>query len=468
LVVARALDSSTAGTTLSGVQRPNIIWIFGDQHRAQTLGFAGDPNVRTPHLDRAARDGLYLPGAVSGSPLCCPFRGSLLSGHYPHRAVPGHQDRLPEGLPTIADFLGQAGYHTYYLGKWHLDGYPERRGRAAFHLVPPERRGGFKRWEGYENNNAPYDCWLHGGQGNEAFHERLNGYETDCLTDRFLVFLKEQAAQQKNRGPMAQPFFSVLSVQPPHDPYVAPADWAGRHGPGRVELRPNVPRIPRVDERARQELAGYHAMVENLDWNYGRIRDLLAQSDLAANTHVFFFSDHGDQLGSHGQFRKTSPWEESIRVPFIYTTGRGGYAPATGTRDWLWNHVDYVPTTLGLCGVPVPAELPGFDYSPGLLGSENRMSVPESAYLQLVRPTGHPDSIDRPWRGLVTRDRWKYVCLEGQPLAMFNLNEDPYEQANLAFNTAFRRPRQRLQEMLADWIARTADRFTLPQIGKTT
>ena len=89
---------------------------------------------------------------------------------------------------------------------------------------------------------------------------------------------------------------------------------------------------------------------------------------------------------------------------------------------------------------------------------------PDSAYLQSVIPTMHGHSIDRPWRGVATRDGWKYVCLEGQPWLMFNLNEDPYEQANLAFNTAFGSQRRRLHDRLARWIAETNDQFALPEV----
>ncbi len=445
---------------------PNIIWIFGDQHRAQSLGYAGDPNVSTPHLDRAARDGIFVnKGAISGCPLCCPFRGSLLTGRYPHQAVAGHQERLPASTPTVGGLMREAGYHTYYLGKWHLDGFDEREGRAAFHIVLPERRGGFERWEGYENNNAQNDCWIHGGEGIDAFHERLEGYETDAFTERFLRYLLERAGDRREHGEAARPFFAVLSVQPPHNPYVAPAEWAGAHRPGEVKFRPNVPDIPRIRAQAARDLAGYHAMIENLDWNFGRIREVLAKTGLEANTHVIFFSDHGDMHGSHGQFLKTSPYEEAMRVPFIHVKGPGGYGDCVvGERDWLINHVDYLPTTLGLAGVPIPRGLPGFDYSPHIMGRPGALPVPESAYLQLVHPTCHPHSVDRPWRGVVTREGWKYVCLEGQPLLMFNLREDPAELCNLALNTAFADRRRELQSLLADWIERVGDVFPLPAI----
>jgi len=446
-------------------ERPNVIWIFGDQHRAQALGYMGDLNVCTPNIDRLAAEGVTFTSAVGGCPLCCPYRGSLLTGRYPHHVVPGHEYQMPPDQPTIATVFNEAGYRTSYFGKWHVDGFHERNGRAAFHIIPPERRGDFDDWLGYENNNSQWDCWVHGGTGDEAVHYRLPGYETDAMTDIFVDYIHKrgtESAAQMEQGNQSQPFFGVLSLQPPHDPYVAPAQWMERHTPGKVSLRPNVPNISRVVQQAQIDLAGYYAMIENLDWNVGRIRTALVESGLAHNTHIIFFSDHGDMHGSHGQFRKTSPWEESIRVPFII----GGHVPRydnlAGSHPVPINHVDIGPTTLGLCGIDAPDWMQGTDYAGYRVKDRVINNEPDSAFLQLCVPTGHADSTDRPWRGVVTRDGWKYVALEGQPWMLFNLNEDLYEQANLSHNTQFAVERNRLQERLAAWINDTGDGFALP------
>jgi len=443
--------------------KPNLIWIFSDQQRGQALGWMGDPNLHTPNLDRMAQMGLCSTAAVSGYPLCCPYRGGLLSGRYPHLTVPGHEFPLPPDQKTIAHVFKENGYHTSYFGKWHLGGFKERDGRAAFHIIPPDQRGGFDHWVGYENNNSQWDTWVHGGEGEEAFHYRLPGYETDALTDLLIDQLEDYATQ--NAISKGHPFFSVLSVQPPHNPYAAPEEWMRRHTPGTVKLRPNVPSIPRVVERARRELAGYYAQIENLDWNVGRILQALARLDLLDNTHVIFFSDHGDMHGSHGQFLKTSPWEESVRVPFIIAGRETMYSHRTGSLPLLVNHVDIAPTSLGLCGLPIPDWMQGFDYSSFRLRGVSPTQAPDSAYLQVVVPTHHHDSIDRPWRGVITNDGWKYIALEGQPWMMFNLNEDPYEQANLAFNSRYQVERGRLNDRLRSWISDTGDEFCLPSLS---
>ncbi|OUS78602.1 hypothetical protein B1748_00565 [Paenibacillus sp. MY03] len=441
--------------------RANVIWVFGDQHRAQALGCNGDMNVHTPNIDNLAASGVNFNQALSGFPLCCPTRGSLLTGRYPHNCVPGHEYRLPEGQPTIANVFNDAGYATAYFGKWHLDGFKESNGRGAFHIVPPERRGGFQQWIGYENNNSPWDSWVHGGEGDDAFHYRLPGFETDELTNLFIKYIEERGEQRKSGN--EQPFFAVLSVQPPHNPYMAPEAFRGKHTSANIELRANVPPIANIKSEAQNNLAGYYAMIENLDWNLGRIRSSLCEADLDFDTHIVFFSDHGDMHGSHGQFHKTSPFEEAIRVPFIISGERPFYDRRTGNSSALLNHVDVAPTTLGLCGVAIPEWMEGTNYASHRLPELNRVEGADSAYLQSVVATGHGHSIDKPWRGIVTNDGWKYVCFEGVSWLMFNLNEDPYELMNVAHNSIYEKKRAELLSKLQEWIVRTGDSFTLPK-----
>ena len=446
----------------SELANTNVIWILGDQHRGQATAYNLDPNALTPNLDNLATAGVNFAQAVSGFPLCCPARGSFLTGRYPHHMVPGHEYPLPADARTIAHVFNDAGYHTAYFGKWHLDGFHERGGRAAMHIVPPEHRGGFQQWIGYENNNSQWDTWVHGGSGEQSGPHRLPGFETDALTDLLLEYLR-QAGKDRARGD-ATPFFAVLSVQPPHDPYQAPEAFRRPFTPAGIQLRPNVPAVPRIVERARRELAGYYAMIANLDWNVGRIVDVLRDTGLMDSTHLMFFSDHGDMHGSHGQFRKTGPYNESIRIPLLISGEQSFYhGRKTGVSPILFNHVDMAPTTLGLTGIAPPAWMEGTDFSGHRLAG-HPVKIPDSAYLQCVVPTGHHDSVDRPWRGVVTGDCWKYVAFEGVPWLLFNLNEDPFEQVNLAHNARYAPERRRLNDRLGQWIADTGDTFNLPDV----
>lgn len=448
-------------------RRPNVIWVFGDQHRAQCLGYRGDPNVRTPNIDNLARNGMRFDGAVAGSPWCCPFRGALLTGQYPHQnGVTQTPGALDPAIPTIVAPFREAGYHTAYVGKWHLSG-----SNSSEHTVPPDRRGGFDYWLGYENNNNQNEVYVVGG-GDET-PRRLDGYETDALTDCFLGHLRDHVGSAE--GGDYAPFFAVLSVQPPHSPYVPPMGSAARGGslnPAGVQLRPNVPPVPWIQKKAALDVCGYAAMVENLDHNVGRIREELRHLGVDGDTWILFFSDHGDMLGSHGQWEKSSPWEESIRIPFIVSRLGGAERGRmrTGETDAVLNHVDIAPTTLGLCGIRTPSSMRGHSYAhhclhpsdPLKAATDEPLSDPESAFLQQIPRKFHPHSVNKAWRGVVTRDGWKFVCQPGQDWLLHNLNEDPYELANYAHDHAFAYERKRCLSLLQDWIEKTGDEFPLP------
>ncbi|MCC5850642.1 MAG: sulfatase [Verrucomicrobia bacterium] len=442
---------------------PNILWIFGDQHRGQALSILGDPNVQTPNIDRLATEGVHFRRAVATNPWCCPFRFSLTTGHYPHKGIDRTPPREPldPGLPTIATLLKKHGYQTSYIGKWHLHGKSKDGADENTMIVPPVHRGGFDTWIGYENNNSQYNTWVHGHRhdNTEVPLQRLPDYETDSLTD---LFLEEIDRLGQNSD---QPFFGVLSVQPPHTPNVAPPEDMARHNPATLKLRPNVPPVPRIEELARRELAGYYAQIENLDRNVGRVLKRLYERDLLDDTLVIFFSDHGDCMGSHGYREKSSPWEESIRIPFIIGGGVPYHNRHSGPVDAQISAVDILPTTLGLVGIQKPADLPGFDYSGYFWRDQSlpRPDEPDSCYIQHTQFKRLHDGLNLPWRGVVTNDGWKYVCIPNAPFGMWNLNEDPYEMANLAFNQRFFPKRKELQARLKKWIEDTGDSFDLPE-----
>ncbi|NLF22400.1 MAG: sulfatase-like hydrolase/transferase [Lentisphaerae bacterium] len=128
-------------------EQPNLLFVFADQWRQQAFGYTGDPNARTPNIDRLAGDSINCTGAVSGCPVCTPYRASLMTGVYPHRHHLMVNDqclvqRYPG--PFLGECLREGGYQTAYIGKWHLDGH----GRKA--CVPPDRRLGFDAWKGFE------------------------------------------------------------------------------------------------------------------------------------------------------------------------------------------------------------------------------------------------------------------------------------------------------------------------------
>ena len=435
--------------------KPNIIWFVVDQMRGQAMGVNGDPNVYTPNLDNMAVAGTNFSNAISGYPLCCPYRATMLTGKYAHNhSVKIHEDKLDPSYQTITDVFNDEGYETIYLGKWHLAGIKERTGRSVLQTIAREDRGRFETWIGYDNNNSQWDCYLHGHDGEEEIeHYRLPGYETNCLTD---MAMERIIGRKDNR-----PFFMVVSVQPPHPPHLAPAEHRNYQGQ-QIEIRPNVP--GNCEKRARFALSGYYAQIENIDANVGRLIEGLREEGIHDSTHVLFFSDHGDQLGSHGRFGKCVPFEESLRTPFVI----GGGKPMSyegwrsGNADCTISNVDIAPTTLGLCSIETPEWMEGFNYSHRRTGvdfAERANKEPASSYAQLI---GDRES-SYAWRCVVTRDGWKYACVENGEWLMFDLTSDPYEQTNLAFNTGYREKREELKALIRDWALRTGDTFTFPK-----
>lgn len=451
---------------MSTQEKSNVIWIIADQLPAHALGCNGNPNVNTPNIDRLALTGINFTNATAGYPLCCPFRGSMLTSKYPHHCVNRHEGQLNPEQETIAHVFNEQGYDTAYFGKWHLDGFPEWLGRATMHIIPPERRGGFKMWMAYENNNSQWDTWVHGERAGENVHYRLPGYETDELTTLLINYIKKRTPAPSKKGEAHEPFFAVLSVQPPHNPYIAPAKFMKRFNPSQIHLRENVPSVPEIQEKARKDLAGAYAMIENLDWNIGRILDTLSSSNILHNTHVIVFSDHGDMHGSHGYFKKTTPYSESINIPLIISGEKPmGYdMRGVGTVQVPFNHVDIAPTTLGLCGIEKPEWMEGTDYSRYRIRTRKKDDEPDSAYLQYIVPTGHRNCVDKPWRGIVTRDGWKYACFSNGEWLMFNLEDDPFEQVNLAHQSQHVHKKHQLHERLERWMVDTGDDFPLPTL----
>ena len=451
----------------AAARRPNLLWLFADQHRHHATGYAGDPNLHTPNLDQLALTGVTpRGGGVSGYPLCCPFRGSLLTSVYPHRCIPVHEAPLPDNQKTVAHAFNDAGYDTVWFGKWHVDGCLENTGRATLHIVPPHRRGGFKEWVGYENNNSQFDTWVHGGRHGECEPRRLDGFETDALTDLLIDYLERRAA-----APDDAPFFAALSVQPPHWPMQCPPEFH-RLRPDEARPRPNVPPGGDAERGFRLGAPGYCGLIENWDHNVGRIVAALRRLGLSTDTHIVLFADHGEMLGSHGHFGKVLPHEESIRVPLIlggadffynglasneYLT-RGGDAPEH--EDVLVNHVDIAPTSLGLCGLPVPDWMEGYDYSFIRKGGPAPADVPDSALIQAIEPREESPA----YRALITRDGWKYACTPEAPWLLFNLRDDPFEMANLVHTPKAAATRRRLHERLAAKLAEVGDPFALPAL----
>ena len=428
---------------------PHIIYILSDEHCGTAMSHTGDQNVSTPNMDQLASEGVSFRNAYANCPICTPSRGTIFSGRYAHAGpVQFFFDVYKATSPSTATILRTAGYHTAYFGKWHCgvvqDQEPDevRQNRQDYTRWPmrtPEyHRGGFQDWFGFEVNNAPFEGFYY--HQNEVNPRKINGYQTDVLTDMAIRYLNEYGHQK--------PLFLVLSVEPPHFPLGVP-DQFMRFDPSELKTQPNFSDIPEM----REKLATYYAMIENLDWNIGRLSDALSRNtQFTDNTLTVYFSDHGDFMGNHGLFeRKENPHQESVRVPAIFHWPN--QIPAQGMRNELFSLVDMLPTTLGLLEMDMPSYLQGKDFSSALL---NKPFVePNHVLLEMCgNPRWNLDFLD--WRGLVT-NKWKYAYYETGHELLFDLEEDPYEQTNLVDSQT--EIRNQLRQQLLRTLAETREPY---------
>lgn len=416
------------------VPRPSILLILPDQWRGHDLGCIGNPDVHTPHLDRLASQGILFRNTFANSPVCCPARANLLTGKYAHRnGMVANDLRLRESESTLAEILAAQGYRTGFIGKWHLDG-----GKRLPGFVPPgPRRQGFAYWAANECDHRHFRPTYFLDDERPIVEER---FEPEVWTDRAIEFLK-QAGED--------PFFLVVSMGPPHDPYGAPERFMRLYDPAKLTMRTNW--VEGVPGAGRKELAAYYAAMTAVDEQVGRLLKTLDDSGRAGHTIVVFTSDHGDMLGSHGQRLKRKPWEESIRVPGILRYP--AKLKAGRITEALLTHVDLAPTLLSLCGLPVPKDMQGTDLSGVVLGTSDR--GPDSALFQIFVPFAG-DETPNPWRGVRT-DRHMYARTEAGPWVLYDLKDDPYETKNLADDPAQADIRDALEVKLAGWMKRTGD-----------
>ncbi len=437
--LAASLQPGTRPASQRPATRPNVVYLFADQWRAQALGCAGDPNARTPNIDRLAAESTMLTTAVSTSPVCSPYRASLITGRYPTtNGVFVNDVPLSRDAVSLAQAFAAGGYKTGYIGKWHLDGH----GRSSF--TPPERRQGFEFWRALECTHS-YNHSLYYADTDERLYWK--GYDAEAQTE---------AAREYIRAHRAEPFLLLVSWGPPHNPYeTAPERFRKLFKPEEIQLRPNVP--PRAREAARRDLAGYYAHCAAIDECVGRIVQTLDECGLADNTILVFTSDHGDMLGSHGQNRKQRPWDESIRVPFLVhwpvgLNGRGRRLTAP------MNSPEIMPTLLGLCGLPIPATVEGADRSAWLRGREPDADRP--ALISCVSPFGEwtRKQGGREYRGIRTQ-RYTFVRSLAGPWLLYDNQEDPFQQHNRAGDPNFAAVQSQLDSQLQSQLKRCKDEF---------
>jgi arylsulfatase A-like enzyme len=436
--------------------RPNLVFTFADQLRLQSCGYsddyAEDPAPYTPNIDRLADESADFRQAVSGSPICAPYRSCLFTGKYASSTgmVINELRTMPDP-DAIAHVLEEHGYQTAYFGKWHLYG-TENSDDDVNEFVPPgpDRLGFDGEWRAYNMSHDYYDGYYY---EDEPDRTMVDGYLPQTMTDHAVSFMERASDGDR-------PFALFLSYGPPHDPWTwdnVPETFAHLF---RDESFPDPPNFegegharywhPSMDEgwyesewkpgrfRRRQV---YAAQTASLDFEVGRLLNALDDRGLRDDTAFVFTSDHGEMFGSHGRVAKNVFYEEAIRVPFLL---RYPQSVEPSVHETPLNTPDIAPTLLGLLDLPVPDSMEGADLSHVARGEDG--PEPEAAFLQGMGHTYQWEDGNE-WRaardGRYTYARW----IDGEEL-LFDTAEGPYQRENVIDDSDYCQARERLRKFV--------------------
>lgn len=465
---AAAGSLAVSAQTRKKAKRPNLIYVFADQLRYVSCGYAGDEFARTPNIDRLASQGCNLHNAIASTPVCAPYRASLMTGKYQSSTgMVINEIRLSPEHDCFGHALTRAGYNTAYIGKWHM--WANQLGhhnliKNGFVPPGPYRLGFDGFWEGYNFNHYYYRSPYF---KNDATPHIRKHYEPDDQTDVAINWLGTAAAK-------AEPFAMFLSWGPPHSPWsqgnVHP-QYAEMFKDVDIPLRPNYSTTPdphsdnwqkigpKFDANVRQDLKTYYAQTANIDWNVGRLMAALEKHNLAEDTILVFTSDHGEQFGSHGRRGKLIFYEESARIPFLIRWPKK--IKAKTVSDVLIGTPDIMPTILSMMDIPIPSSVEGRDLSTCLYpggASGSGVAAPDAAHMQGMGATA-AWSDGSEWRGLRDHEYTYAIYHSDRQELLFNNRVDPFQLNNLAGDRSQSAKLKHYRELSTQWRKERNDTF---------
>ena len=455
--------ASAAAIASAPARPPNVVLLMSDNQPPDTIGALGNGYIDTPALDRLVREGSTFTRALTANPLCVPSRAELMTGAsgFTNRSSPFGRGIDP-ALPLWARVMRQAGYRTWYTGKWHTDGTPATRGYEEHRALLSSG--------GAAGHAASHPTMRHGrpATGFQGFTFKTPEGEPDLMkgvgltpqTDRHIA---DGAIEFIRRRPDA-PFFLHVNFAGCHDPLLPAPGFEAKYDPRTIPLPPNfLPQHPfdwgnaggrdekllplplSVDD-VKQELADIYAVISHLDQQVGRILESLTATGQAANTLVIFTTDNGAGVGRHGIRGYQNMYEHAIGVPLIFAgpgiPRAGRFAAQTYLRDLF-------PTVCELVGVPTPPTVEGRSLVPVLTGQSQEIHSEVYAYFHGSTSTG-PFPIER----MVRTTRWKLIYYSHlDRYQLFDLEQDPFELRDLVASPAHAPTRRELQAKLTAWFA---------------
>jgi arylsulfatase A-like enzyme len=415
-------------------KRSNVVFIFTDDQRADTIGALGNKHIKTPNLDKLVGRGTaftraYCMGSMQGA-VCVPSRAMVMSGRTLFRI----NENL-KGITTWPEMFARAGYRTFITGKWHNQ---PASALAAFSAGKNLFFGGMA---------SPYEVPVADITAKRTLTEKkLSGkHSVELFTDSAIDFIKEQKGSDK-------PFVCYVAFNGPHDPRVAPKEYHEPYDKNKPPLPPNfLPQHPfnngemivrderlapwpRTKDVVQQHLADYHAYITFIDTQVGRIVQALRDAGMEDDTIIVFASDSGLALGSHGLFGKQSVYDHSMRAPLIFA---GPGVPNGKQSDALCYLLDIFPTLGELAKVQGPDGSEGRSLIPVMKGEAKGRDSIFLAYRQFQRA--------------VREDRWKIIVYPHiNKTQLFDLQNDPHEIKDLAGDATHAKTIERLTDKLKE------------------
>ena len=478
---------------------PNVIFILSDDHRYDFMGFTGElPWLKTPGMDRLAKEGAWFPNAFVTTSLCSPSRASILTGQYSHtHEVVDNSSSVPDKLVFFPQYLQESGYQTSFFGKWHMGSSSD------------DPRPGFDHWESFRGQGVYYNPLLN--INGEHVRYTDSTYTTRLLTDHAIEWLRS-----RNRN---KPFFLYLSHKAAHGLYEPAPEHLGIYenvdlelpvsfytsvqpvkgkskpygyrkyfgkdkdsitDPAKGEEYYGKGRVPDWQKMQRESWHGvdymYHAQHVNLETLIKRYCELLLSLDesisdilqfldkegLTDSTVVIYMGDNGHLFGEHGLIDKRHFYEESVKIPFLI---RCPEMINKGTViEQMIQNIDIAPTILDFAGIEKPSQMQGLSFVPLLRGEDEGWR--DRIFYEYYWENNYPQT---PTMHGVRTDRFKFIRYHGiwDTNELYDLQEDPYEMNNLIASPEHQKLISELSGQIYDWLESTGGmHIPLKRTGK--
>ncbi len=438
----------------------NVVFILSDDHRYDFMGFTGKvPFLKTPNMDRMAREGTHIQNAFVTTSLCSPSRASILTGQFSHRhEVIDNQSAISDSSIFFPQYLEKSGYQTAFFGKWHM---------GEHHAKP---RKGFTHWESFKGQGVYYNPTLN-----------INGEEKSYTDSTYITdLLTEHAVNWIDKRDKEKPFFIYLSHKGVHSEF-APAK---RHADTYKNEQPAYPitmfpdsvskeqydyeNVPEWVKKQRYSWHGvdymYHGQLDfdtfyrqytetllAVDESIGEVITKLEEEGILENTVIFYMGDNGFSFGEHGLIDKRQAYEESIRVPLL--AFGGGTLLAQDSVEQLIQNIDIAPTILEMAGLEKPKQMDGASFV-SILKGENPTDWRQRIYYEYFWERPFPQT---PTVHAVRTDQYKYIRYYGvwDLNELYDLKNDPEEAHNLIRSAEHKEIAKALRDDLFDWLENT-------------